>query len=68
MKEAGFFGVGNGRLVHDAVLSSGRVGSGPGGVGEGLGAGSRDRQEIHTCGSSSLGFGGLDQGVSSRCS
>jgi len=54
--------------MKEAVLSSGRVGSGPGGGGEGLGARSRDRQEIHTCGGSSLGFVGLDQGVSTWCS
>jgi len=59
----------NGRrhVVNDVVLSSGCVGSGPR-DGEGLGAGSRDRQEIYTCGSSSPGFGGLVQGVSSWCS
>jgi len=62
--------VGNGRrkVVNDVVLGSGRVGSGPGGGGEGLGAVSRDRQEICTCGGSSLGFGGLKQGMGSWCS
>jgi len=67
MKEAGFCGVGNGRrqVVNGVVLSSERVGSGPGGIWEGLRAGSRDRQEIDTLGGSSLGFGVLDQGVSS---
>ena len=67
MKEAGFRGVGNGRhqVVNDVAAQQRARGQRPGGDGEGLRAGSRDRQEIDTLGGSSLGFGVLDQGVSS---